>query len=203
MQSDLQIMTLPVGPIRANCYILSLPDRDDCVLIDPGAQPERILNLVKNKRIAAILLTHGHFDHIGGVPGLLANDTDLYIHALDKSMLLDPSKNMATMIGQDLVVNAAAQPVQDGDAILAAGITFTVLHTPGHTPGSVCYQAGKALFTGDTMFRHGYGRTDLPGGSWDDLFTSMKRLLLMQKDFEVYPGHDNPTTIGQEQGYFQ
>ncbi len=203
MQSKLQIQTLVVGPIRANCYILSLPGRDDCVLIDPGAQPERILAAVKGKIIAAVLLTHGHFDHIGGVEGVLAPDTLLYIHFLDEPMLRDPNKNMAVMIGQELAIRAPATPVKEGDVIAAAGITFTVLHTPGHTPGSVCYQAENAMFTGDTMFRHGYGRTDLPGGSWNDLYQSMKRLLLMQKEVEVYPGHDDSTTIGGEQEYFQ
>ncbi len=203
MKSKLQIETLAVGPIRANCYILSLPHRDDCVLIDPGAQPERILAAVKGKQVAAVLLTHGHFDHIGGVAGVLGPDTALYIHALDEPMLRDPAKNMAVMIGQELVVSAKATSVKEGDVLLAAGIPFTVLHTPGHTPGSVCYQAGGALFTGDTMFRHGYGRTDLPGGSWDDLYQSMKRLLLLQKECNVYPGHESTTTIGLEQEYFQ
>lgn len=203
MHNNLQIQTLAVGPIRANCYILSLPDRHDCVLIDPGAQPERILAAAKGKLVAAVLLTHGHFDHIGGVMGVLSPGTALYIHTLDEPMLHDPAKNMAVMIGQELVVHHKAALVTQGEHILAAGIDFTVLHTPGHTPGSVCYQAEGALFTGDTMFRHGYGRTDLPGGSWDDLYQSMKRLLLLQKDFEVFPGHDDPTTIGLEQEYFQ
>ncbi len=203
MHTKLQIQTLAVRPIRANCYILSLMGREDCVLIDPGAEPDRILAAANDRQVAAVLLTHGHFDHIGGVDGVLAPETRLYIHSLDEPMLRDPDKNMAVMIGQKLMIGAKATVVQEGDIITAAGITFTVLHTPGHTPGSVCYLAQNALFTGDTLFRHGYGRTDLPGGSWNEMYQSMKRLLLMQKEVEVYPGHDDSTTIGLWQEYCQ
>ncbi len=203
MPDKLQITTLAVGPIAANCYIISLEGRDDCVLIDPGAEPERILKTAGEKSVAAVFLTHGHFDHIGGVNGVLSQDTPLYIHPLDEIMLRDPEKSFAIMAGVTSIIQAKATPVQEGDVIRAAGIAFAVLHTPGHTPGSVCYLVGSALFTGDTMFRHGYGRTDLPGGSWDDMYQSMKRLLAMQKEVEVYPGHDDPTTIGLERGNFR
>ena len=202
MEQNLHIQTLRVGPIRANCYIVSLPGREDCVLIDPGADPERIRRAAGAMKVAAVLLTHGHFDHIGGVEGVISKDTPLYIHPLDMPMLNDPEVNMAVMIGSRVMVTHPAITVKEGDVITAAGIDFTVLHTPGHTPGSVCFQTGSALFTGDTMFRRGYGRTDLPGGSFDDLYQSMKRLLLLQKEVQVYPGHDDPTTIGMEQESF-
>ncbi len=200
MEQELQIRPLAVGPVRANCYIVSLPGREDCVLIDPGGEPEKILAAANGKKIAAVLLTHGHFDHIGGVPGVLDPDTRVYIHPLDAPMLTDPQRNMAVLMRATLCVQVKTEPANEGDVISAAGIGFTVLHTPGHTPGGVCYQAGSALFTGDTMFHGGYGRTDFPGGSWEDLYSSMKRLLAMQKDVKVYPGHEDVTTIGLEQG---
>ena len=203
MYDTMQIQTLAVGPVRANCYIVSLPGREDCALIDPGGEPEKILKAVGRRKVAAILLTHGHFDHIGGVAGVLSPDTALYIHPLDEPMLGDPETNMAVLVGSHLSIQAKTAPVREGDVITAAGIDFIVLHTPGHTPGGVCYQVGGALFTGDTMFKDGYGRTDFPGGSWKDLYTSMKRLLAMQKNYSVYPGHDDTTSISLEREHFQ
>ena len=201
MHTKLQIQTLAVRPIRANCYILSLMGREDCVLIDPGAEPDRILAAANGRQVAAVLLTHGHFDHIGGVDGVLAPETRLYIHSLDEPMLRDPDKNMAVMIGQKLMIGAKATVVQEGDIITAAGITFTVLHTPGHTGGSVCLQCENAIFSGDTLFWGSCGRTDLPGGDWAVILQSLKRLKEMTKDYKVYPGHGCATTLADEQKY--
>ncbi len=203
MEQTLNIQTLPVGPIHANCYILSIPGRSDCVLLDPGDEPHRIKEAVDGKKVAAVLLTHGHFDHISAVQGMMDADTEIYIHPLDEPMLNDPAKNMAVLIGSDFKLPIQSLSASEGDLIIAAGISFDVLHTPGHTPGSVCYKAGDFLFTGDTMFRHGYGRTDLPGGSFHDLYLSLKRLMQLQKDVKVYPGHDAPTTIALEKERFR
>ena len=188
MEPDIRLM--PVGLLGTCCYILTLPGRDDCVVIDPGAEPERIREAAQGRKIAAILLTHGHFDHIGGVSGLMSGDTELVIHELDAPMLDDPEQNASWLIGLRVTAPEATRLVHEGDEITCAGISFTVLHTPGHTPGSVCYRAGSALFSGDTRFRAGYGRTDLPGGDMYALRHSLVRLNRILNEVTLYPGHE-------------
>mgnify|MGYP000558678101 CR=1 FL=1 len=120
----LDILTIPVGQLATQCYLVSLPDRDDCIVIDPGAEPERIRAALQKKRLAAILLTHGHFDHIGAVSALMDADRPLYIHTLDAPMLTDPKLNLCRMIGQTITAPPANHLLQEGDLVQAAGITL-------------------------------------------------------------------------------
>lgn len=184
------IRPLTVGLLGTCCYILSLPGRDDCVVIDPGADADRIRQAAEGRRIAAILLTHGHFDHIAAVRALMDDGAALVIHELDAPMLGDPERNASWLVGPRVTAPEATCLIHEGDHITYAGITFTVLHTPGHTPGSVCYRAGDALFSGDTRFRSGYGRTDLPGGSMRELRRSLARLEPLLGEAILYPGHE-------------
>lgn len=185
----LNITCRTVGPLGTCCYILHEDGREDCLVIDPGGDAASIRNACGGRRIAAILLTHGHFDHIAAVKELMAEDTELIIHFKDEAMLADPELNVSSLIGQRIICPAATHLVREGERIDYAGITLRVLHTPGHTPGSVCYEAGEHLFTGDTLFDHGYGRTDLPGGDFPTLVASLKRLMPLQQNHEIYPGH--------------
>ncbi len=185
----LEVKTVPVGMLATQCYVLSLPGRDDCLVIDPGAEPEKIRRAMAGRKLAAILLTHGHFDHIGAVAALAEADTPIWIHRLDADMLTNPAKNLCRMIRTEIVALPATRLLEEGDRLEAAGVELTVLHTPGHTPGSVCFRAGNDLFTGDTLFHGGYGRTDFPGGSPEAMRRSLARLAPLETVCAIYPGH--------------
>lgn len=187
----MRVERLIVGPVETCCYVLSEPERDDCVVIDPGADAASIRHAVGNRRVVAILLTHGHFDHIGAVGALKDSDTALVIHEADAPMLGDPERNASWLLGQRVTAPEATRLIREGDEFSYAGMKFAVLHTPGHTPGSVCYRAGDCLFSGDTRFRHGFGRTDLPGGSRTELRRSLARLEPLLPEVVLYPGHED------------
>ncbi len=180
---------LTVGELGTSCYILWEDASDGCIVIDPGAEAERIRRACEGRKIEAILLTHGHFDHIGAVKELAGNGADIVIHRLDAPMLNDPGLNASWMIGEAITAPQATRFVQEGSEITYAGVTLHVLHTPGHTPGGVCYRAGEWFFTGDTLFHGGYGRTDLPGGSDAQLADSLRRLYPLTRDADIFPGH--------------
>ncbi len=199
----MQITTLTVGIVGTCCYILSRENSTDCIVIDPGAEPERIRRAANGKRIAAILLTHGHFDHIGAVAALKEEDTPVLIHELDAPMLGDPDLNVSRpLIRRDVTAPPATDLLQEGSRRTLAGLNIEVLHTPGHTPGSVTYRIGDTLFTGDTMFRGSCGRTDFPGGSWAEELRSLQRLKALPGDLPVYPGHGEETSLGEERRTF-
>ena len=181
---------LTVGMVQTRCYILAPEDGQECIVIDPGAEANRIRKHVGDRKIAAILLTHGHFDHIGAVRELMDPGTKLVIHGLDAPMLGDPELNAsAELIARKVTAPEATDLVKEGDELELAGLKVKVLHTPGHTPGSVCYEIEGELFTGDTLFEYGWGRTDLPGGSEAQMEASLRRLMPMVRTMPFHAGH--------------
>lgn len=190
-----------------NIYLLS--KKQDCLLIDPGGDNiSEVVSYIKENKLnlLAILVTHGHFDHILSINELLDNfDVPIYIGKEDKEKLYDPSISLARIFnGTEYMINKDAKIVElnDNDVIFD---DITVLHTPGHTSGSVCYyiESDKIIFTGDTLFKMAYGRVDFPTGDGYKMRDSLNRLLKLDSDIIVYPGHGDSTTIGEEyQNYY-
>ena len=197
----MKIDSLAVGPVQTNCYIVYNEGNSSALVIDPGDEGEKILEALDGKQPAAVLLTHGHFDHTGGLSAF--SDVPIYIHPADDVMLMDSVWSAGSAFGDEAPRPPATDYVQEGQKLRLADLDITVLHVPGHTPGSVAYQIGDALFTGDTLFQRGYGRTDLPGGSMNDLARSIRRLLRLGKNFIVLPGHGAPSTLDAEREYYQ
>lgn len=194
----MEIQALQVGSIPTNCYLVFDPGRTDALVIDPGDNPERIFAALNGRTPAAVLLTHGHFDHTGALSAFAG--VPIYIHEADAPMLSDPHLSVGDGNGDLRPRPAATHLLADGEQLHLAGLDIAVLHTSGHTPGGVTYQIGDALFTGDTLFAHGYGRTDLPGGDFSALRRSLRRLLHLAGDFRVFPGHSESTTLNHERG---
>ncbi|MHA7965759.1 MBL fold metallo-hydrolase [Paenibacillus sp. CAU 1782] len=202
---ELKVETFTLGPLQTNAYLLSVQDGDTerAVVIDPGMNPARLLTRIEGMKVEAILLTHAHFDHMGGVDEVRkAAGCPVYIHDLEGDWLTDPRKN-GSMRWQDvtppLSTDEAEYSLAEGQRLQLLGLTFKVLHTPGHSPGSVSFLHGNHLFSGDVLFKLSVGRTDLPGGREVDLYNSIRsKLYVLPPETVVYPGHGGRTTIGFE-----
>ncbi len=190
-----------VGALGTNCYIVS-DDSGHAAIIDPGGDAQRILATVKDKDLTVdfILLTHAHFDHIMAVEELRdATGAQLLVGAGDAPMLCDAQFNLSAMVyPTQTVALTADRLLVEGDTVSFGDTTLTVMETPGHTRGSVCYLGDDRLFSGDTLFAGSIGRTDLPGGDMGVLRRSLARLASLDGDCTVYPGHGEETTLSFE-----
>jgi hydroxyacylglutathione hydrolase len=188
----MRLITLPVGELETNCYILFEENRDEALVVDPGAEGGKILEALDGRKVAAVLLTHGHFDHTGALSDF--SDTPIYIHQLDSMMLQDSHYSFGRIANDHTPRPAATNFLTDGQCLALAGMKLQMLHTPGHTRGSVCLRIGDDILTGDTLFKNDYGRTDLPGGSEAQMRASLRRLLSLS-GLRFHPGHGDGGVI--------
>jgi glyoxylase-like metal-dependent hydrolase (beta-lactamase superfamily II) len=204
----LQIQTVVSMPFSENTYIAWADGRADCLVIDPGTEPDAILDFLTDRGLtpAAILNTHGHADHIAGNADLKAAypAAPLVIGVNDAPLLTDPGRNVSRSFGFDVVSPPADQTVREGDTLSFAGIDLEIFDVPGHSPGHVVFLARGAgvLFGGDVLFRGSIGRTDFPGGSFETLAEGIRtKLYVLPAATVVYPGHGPVTTIGHEKKF--
>lgn len=193
----IKIKMMPVGLLGANCYLVYNSDTCEAVVIDPGSEYGRIKRQldVDGMKVKAVLLTHGHFDHCNAARDFRRDGAKVYIHEADK-LLLETDYNMSSLTNEPFRSFDPDVLVTDGTVIRECGMTFKVIYTPGHTVGSVCYILDNNIFTGDTLFCMGVGRTDLPTGNVRAFEDSLKNVLFaLEGDYNVFPGHGEPTSL--------
>ena len=198
----MEIIQLPVGPLGTNCYIVISKEEHVAMVIDPGGNGGDILRILREKNavLTYIVNTHGHADHIAA-NGILAEATgaSVLIHEADAAMLTSPHRNLSTFIGDAVILKPADSFLKAGDVLTLGALSFTILETPGHTPGGLSLYGEGVLFSGDTLFVESVGRTDFPGGSHQQLLASIQeQLFALPGETKVLPGHGPSTTIGWE-----
>ena len=192
------LKTVVIGELETNCYILGSDKTKDAVIIDPGDDYEKIIEVLKENDLKArsIINTHGHIDHIGADYQF---NLPILIHSEDAPFLTSPEEDVFIFFGRRFPPTKPSRLLKDGDRINVGDVDITVIHTPGHTPGGICLKYNNILFTGDTLFAGGIGRTDLPGGSYEELLKSIKeKIMTLDEDITIYPGHGPTSTIGDE-----
>ncbi len=198
----MKVETIKTGAMGVNTYIVWSEGDESCIVIDPGGYSDKFKEIFNENGIKPeyILLTHGHFDHIGGIERLKQEyNSKIIIHALDKSMLLDPAKNLSCIVGLDFVQPEADELLFDGAVVQTGKTKFKVLHTPGHSPGGISLYGDGIAFTGDTLVKKSVGRTDFADCNFNDLLKSIHdKLMVLPDDTVIYPGHGPASTIGFE-----
>ncbi|HOC08136.1 MAG: MBL fold metallo-hydrolase [Clostridiales bacterium] len=194
---------ITAGIYATNCYVIGCENTRQGIVVDPGGDADRIMQAVEKNGldIKYIILTHGHFDHIGALKELKdRTKAKVAIHSGDAHMLEDPGKSLAALVGSSSGTVSPDVLLKDGELLKAGDLEMEIIHTPGHTPGGICIKIGDGvLLSGDTLFAGSVGRTDLPGGDFDSLMHSIKtRLAVLPGDTKVYPGHGVATTIERE-----
>ena len=200
----MEIVVIPVGMLQANCYLVYDGQTKEALVIDPGAEGVKLQKEIEKRelKVKYLVNTHGHSDHIGANQYLQeVTGAPLYIHAEDSAKLTDERKNLSVYMDKEINKPAANGCLQDGDVLEVGSLRWEVRHTPGHTEGGICLVGEGVCFSGDTLFAGSIGRTDLPGGSFAKIISSIKtKLLVLDDQVVVYPGHGPQTSIGKEKG---
>lgn len=194
----MRIDTLTVGQMQVNCYILSSKATKNAILIDPGDEYSRIRAYLDKYKLKPqfIVHTHGHIDHIQADNEL---NLPVYAHSMDVGLLKDPERNLSNFLSSPFKVKPDIRPMEDSQILNLDDLSLEIIHTPGHTPGGICLKSAQVVFTGDTLFAGGIGRTDFPGASYEQLLKSIQdKLLVLPDETVIYPGHGPSSTIGEE-----